>query len=119
MLLQDQHPHYKSIMVSVLGAPNVGKSSLVNYLLGIDLSVVTHKPQTTRNRINCVFTIDRTEIILIDTPGLHRSNHEFNKRLNQQAKDGIDGTDLNLLLIDLSHPVMPQFADFDELLGKN
>ena len=54
MLISHQHPLNKSIMVSVLGAPNVGKSSLVNYLLGIDLSVVTEKPQTTRNRINCV-----------------------------------------------------------------
>ena len=47
MLIQDQHYNNKSIMVSVLGAPNVGKSSLINYLLGMDLSVVTNKPQTT------------------------------------------------------------------------
>lgn len=119
MLLENQHPHNKSIMVSLLGAPNVGKSSLVNYLLGLDLSVVTHKPQTTRNRINCVLTIDRTEIVLIDTPGLHKSNHEFNKRLNQQARDSLEGSDLNLLLIDISKAVMGQFADFKSLLDRD
>ena len=74
MLLENQHPENKSIVVSVLGAPNVGKSSLINYLLGMDLSIVTNKPQTTRNRFNCIFTVDRTEIILVDTPGLHRSS---------------------------------------------
>jgi GTP-binding protein Era len=118
MLIEHQHPKNRSIMVSVLGAPNVGKSSLINYLLGMDLSVVTSKPQTTRNRYNCIFTIDHTEIILIDTPGVHRSNVEFNKRLNQQAIDGVDGVDLNLLLVDLSKPIMVQFETFKELFSK-
>lgn len=113
MLIENQHPHNKSIMVSVLGLPNVGKSSLINYLLGYDLSIVTHKPQTTRNRFHCVFTVDRTEIILVDTPGLHRSNQEFNKRMNEQARNGANGSDLNLLLIDLSMETLKQFTDFN------
>jgi GTP-binding protein Era len=54
MLLENQHPHNKAIMVSVLGAPNAGKSSLINCLIGMDLSVVTNKPQTTRNKFHCV-----------------------------------------------------------------
>jgi GTP-binding protein Era len=116
MLLTHQHPHNKSMMVAVLGAPNVGKSSLINYLLGMDLSAVTHKPQTTRNRFNCVVTIDRTEIVLVDTPGLHRSNQEFNKRLNDQARDGSDGVDLNLLLVDLSKEILEQISEFTKLI---
>lgn len=114
MLLEDQHPHNKAIMVAVLGAPNVGKSSLVNVLLGTDLSVVTNKPQTTRNKFHCVFTVDRTEIVLVDTPGLHKSNQEFNKRLNEQAREGTEGADLNLLLIDITRDVLNQFVDFKE-----
>ncbi len=102
-------------MVSVLGAPNVGKSSLINYLLGMDLSVVTNKPQTTRNRFHCILTVDHTEIILVDTPGLHRSNQELNKRLNQQAREGTEGADLNLLLIDLTAPILKQITDFKSL----
>ncbi len=114
MLLEDQHPHNKAIMVAVLGAPNVGKSSLVNVLLGTDLSVVTNKPQTTRNKFHCVFTVDRTEVVLVDTPGLHKSSQEFNKRLNEQAREGTEGADLNLLLIDIGRDVLSQFVEFKE-----
>lgn len=114
MLLEDQHPHNKAIMVAVLGAPNVGKSSLINVLLGTDLTVVTNKPQTTRNKFHCVFTVDRTEVVMVDTPGLHKSNQEFNKRLNEQAREGTEGADLNLLLIDISREILDQFADFKE-----
>lgn len=112
MLLEDQHPKNKSIMVSILGAPNVGKSSLINNLLGMDLSIVTNKPQTTRNRFHCVMQVDHTEVVLVDTPGLHQSNQEFNKRLNEQARDSLEGTDINLLLIDISRDVLGQFLDF-------
>jgi GTPase len=118
MLLTDQHPLNKSIMVSVLGAPNVGKSSFVNYLLGMDLAIVTHRAQTTRNKFSCVFTVDRTEIILVDTPGVHKSNIEFNKRLNGQAREGAEGVDLNLLLIDLGQEVMLQFSQFKEIFNR-
>jgi GTP-binding protein Era len=114
MLLQDQHPHNKSIMVAVLGAPNVGKSSLINVLLGTDLTVVTSKPQTTRNKFHCVFTVDRTEIVMVDTPGLHKSSKELNRRLNEQAREGTEGADLNLLLIDISREILGQFIEFKE-----
>ncbi len=118
MLLTDQHPHNKSIMASILGAPNVGKSSLINCLLGTNLSIVTNKPQTTRNKFHCVLTIDRTEIVLVDTPGLHKSNQEFNKRLNQQAREGVEGADINLLLIDISREIFPQFIEFKENIAQ-
>lgn len=119
MLIEHQHPDNKSIMVAVLGAPNVGKSSMINYLTGMDLSIVTRLPQTTRNKFHCVFTIDKTEVILVDTPGLHKSNQEFNKRMNQQAREGVFGADLNLLMIDLSKEVLQQIIDFKENIRNN
>ena len=119
MLIEHQHPDNKSIMVAVLGAPNVGKSSMINYLTGMDLSIVTRLPQTTRNKFHCVFTIDKTEVILVDTPGLHKSNQEFNKRMNQQAREGVFGADLNLLMIDLSKEVLQQIVDFKENIRNN
>jgi GTPase len=118
MLIEHQHPDNKSLMISVLGAPNVGKSSLINNLLGQDLSVVTHLPQTTRNKFHCVLTIDRTELILVDTPGLHKSQQEFNKRLNEQAREGADGVDLNLLLVDITRDLLGQIQNFKEMIRK-
>ena len=119
MLIEHQHPLNKSIMLSVLGAPNVGKSSLINYLVGTDLSIVTNKEQTTRNRFHCVFTVDRTEVILVDTPRLHKSSQELNKRMNQQAKEGSDGADINLLLLDLTKDLKRQLDNFVFHIGNN
>lgn len=102
MLIEDQNPHNKSLVAAVLGKPNAGKSSLINELLGFDLTIVTSKPQTTRNQFKCIFTIDESEIVLVDTPGVHKSQQEINIRMNGQAEFGSEGVDLNLLLLDLS-----------------
>lgn len=122
MLLTDQHPHNKHIMVSLLGRPNAGKSTLVNYLMGFDLAIVSHKPQTTRNHFHCAFTVDRTEIVLVDTPGVHGSSQELNIRMNGQAQWGADGVDLNLLLIDCTQNIDREMAtflkEFDQELKK-
>jgi GTP-binding protein Era len=112
MLLEDQHPHNKAIMIAVLGKPNVGKSSFINHLLGFDLSIVSSKPQTTRNNFHCAFTIDRTEVVLVDTPGVHSHNQELNKRMNGQAQMGAEGVDINFLLIDLTSDIVTEFKDF-------
>lgn len=112
MLIENQHPHNKSIMIAVLGKPNVGKSSFVNNLLGFDLSIVSNKPQTTRNQFHCAFTIDRTEVVLVDTPGVHSTAQELNKRMNGQAQMGSEGVDLNFVLIDLTTDVLLEFKDF-------
>lgn len=112
MLLEDQHPHNKSIMIAVLGKPNVGKSSFINHMLGYDLSIVSSKPQTTRNQYHCTLTIDRTEVVLVDTPGVHSNNQELNKRMNGQAQMGSEGVDLNFVLIDLTTKMVPEFKDF-------
>lgn len=115
MKLHLRNRKHKSILIAVLGAPNVGKSSLINCLLGTDLSIVCHKPQTTRNSFHCITTIDDSEIILVDTPGLHKSNQEFNKRLNQQAFDGERDADLTLVLIDLTQEIRGQFLRLREI----
>lgn len=112
MLFENQHPHNKSIMIAVLGKPNVGKSSFINHLLGFDLSIVSSKPQTTRNNFHCAFTIDRTEVVLVDTPGVHSSAQELNKRMNGQAQMGSEGVDLNFVLVDLSTDMVGEFKDF-------
>ncbi len=112
MLFENQHPHNKAIMIAVLGKPNVGKSSFINHLMGFDLTIVSSKPQTTRNQYHCAFTIDRTEVVLVDTPGVHSTAQELNKRMNGQAQMGAEGVDLNFILLDLTTDVVAEFKDF-------
>ncbi len=112
MLFENQHPHNKSIMIAVLGKPNVGKSSFINHLMGFDLSIVSSKPQTTRNHFHCNFTIDRTEVVLVDTPGVHATNQELNKRMNGQAQMGAEGVDINFVLVDLKTDMVAEFKEF-------
>jgi len=112
MLFENQHPHNKAIMIAVLGKPNVGKSSFINHLLGFDLTIVSSKPQTTRNQFHCAFTIDRTEVVLVDTPGVHSTSQELNKRMNGQAQMGAEGVDLNFVLVDLTTDVVTEFKEF-------
>lgn len=112
MLFENQHPHNKSVMIAVLGKPNVGKSSFINHLLGFDLTIVSAKPQTTRNQFHCAFTIDRTEVVLVDTPGVHSTSQELNKRMNGQAQMGAEGVDINFVLVDLTTDIVAEFRDF-------
>ena len=112
MLFENQHPHNKAIMIAVLGKPNVGKSSFINHLLGFDLTIVSSKPQTTRNQYHCAFTIDLTEVVLVDTPGVHANNQELNKRMNGQAQMGAEGVDINFVLVDLTTNILGEFKDF-------
>jgi GTP-binding protein Era len=119
-MMQIQDPKNKSLMVSVLGKPNVGKSTLINYLIGFDLSIVSNKPQTTRNMFHCSFTIDKTEIILLDSPGVHKSGQELNVRMNGQAQFAAEGADLNLIVIDGSYrDPIGEFKDFYKTLDRN
>ena len=80
--------------------------------MGFDLSIVSPKPQTTRNNFHCAFTIDRTEVVLVDTPGVHSNAQELNKRMNGQAQMGAEGVDLNFVLLDLTTNVVGEFKDF-------
>jgi GTPase len=112
MLIEHQHPHNKSIIIAVLGKPNVGKSSFINHLIGFDLAIVSSKPQTTRNQFHCAFTIDRTEVVLVDTPGVHSTAQEINKRMNGQAQMGAEGVDLNFVLLDLTTEIVREYKEF-------
>ena len=64
---------YKSGFVALIGRPNVGKSTLMNHLIGQKIAITSRKPQTTRNRIQTVYTSERGQIVFLDTPGIHRA----------------------------------------------
>jgi GTP-binding protein Era len=101
----------KSGFVSILGRANAGKSTLLNALLGTKLAIVADKPQTTRTSIQGVLTMPGVQIVFIDTPGIHRSNTLFNKRMMQVVRESIEGRDLLLYLVDVTEP----FSEQDEM----
>ena len=87
--------------VALLGRPNVGKSTLLNALVGEHLAIVTHKAQTTRHRINGIVNREQGQAIFVDTPGLHRRrDHALNRRLNRIASDTRLGVDVTVMLVD-------------------
>lgn len=89
--------------VALLGRPNVGKSTLLNALVGEHLAIVTHKPQTTRHRIVGLLSEARGQVAFVDTPGLHRRrDHALNRRLNRIASDTGQGVDVIVMVVDAS-----------------
>ncbi|MEA2550627.1 MAG: GTPase [Actinomycetota bacterium] len=87
-------------MVAVVGRPNVGKSTLVNALVGQKIAIVSDKPQTTRDDIRAVWTTDDTQVVFTDTPGFHKPRTLLGRRLNELVADAVDGVDLVLLVVD-------------------
>ncbi|WP_434337486.1 GTPase Era [Mycoplasma capricolum] len=100
---------FKSGFVSIIGRPNVGKSTLLNKLIGEKISIVTNKPQTTRNNIRGILTKkDQYQIVFIDTPGVHTTKKQLDKVLNTSALKSTKDVDVVLFL-----------APSDEVIGKN
>lgn len=92
---------YRCGMVAVIGRPNVGKSTLINAIMGRKISIVTAKPQTTRHRILAVLTSDKQQIIFVDTPGLHRkADKAMNRLMNRTAARALADADLVLFVSD-------------------
>jgi len=90
--------------VAVVGRPNVGKSTLINAIMGSKVSIVTHKPQTTRHRILAVYTMMGTQIVFVDTPGLHRkAGKAINRMMNRTAVNALVDADLVLFVSDATH----------------
>ncbi len=93
--------NYRCGLVAVIGRPNVGKSTLINSVMGRKVSIVTAKPQTTRHRILAVHTAEKEQIIFVDTPGLHRqSGKAMNKLMNRTAANALADADLIFFVSD-------------------
>ena len=88
--------------VAVMGRPNVGKSTLINALMGQKIAAVTPRPQTTRQQQLGILTTDQAQIIFIDTPGLHKPHHKLGQFMNQEATASLEDGDLILFLVDAS-----------------
>ena len=88
----------KTAMITIAGRPNVGKSTLTNYLVGEKIAIVSNKPQTTRNRICGIVTRDETQFVFVDTPGYHRSRTKLGDYMVNVAKESIADVDATILV---------------------
>ena len=90
----------KSGFVTLVGRPNVGKSTLLNSIIGKKVAITSNKPQTTRNIIRGIYNDSDTQIVFVDTPGIHKPNHKLGDFLNKQAYYSINDVDVILFLVD-------------------
>ena len=97
--------NFKSGFVGIIGRPNVGKSTFLNRIMSQKLAIVTSKAQTTRNKIQGIYTTDNEQIIFVDTPGIHKPTHELGKIMNQTVYDSLDGMDVILYFVDARFPI--------------
>jgi len=94
----------KSGFVSIVGRPNVGKSTLMNTIIGEKIAIVTEKPQTTRTRIQGIYTCDRGQIVFIDTPGIHKPKHLLGEYMVKASTRTIEEVDLIYYMTDVTRP---------------
>ncbi|MHB8541308.1 MAG: GTPase Era [Candidatus Acidiferrales bacterium] len=91
---------FHSGFITILGRPNAGKSTLVNKLVGRKVAIVSPRPQTTRNRIQGMLNRENGQVILIDTPGIHRATTALNRQMMQEVSQAVDGVDIVSLIVD-------------------
>lgn len=96
--------NHRSGFIAIVGHPNVGKSTLLNALLGQKVAAVSPRPQTTRKKQLGILTLENAQLIFVDTPGIHNAKHKLGEFLNAEAEDALTGVDLILWLVDASTP---------------
>lgn len=90
----------KSAFITIIGRPNVGKSSLMNCVLGQKVAIVSNKPQTTRTKIMGILTKEETQLVFIDTPGFHKPRNQLDRNMNKAVGDGMADVDVAVLVVE-------------------
>lgn len=98
---------FKSGFVSIVGRPNVGKSTLMNNVVGEKIAIMSDKPQTTRNTIQAVYTDDESQVVFLDTPGIHKPKNKLGEIMVKAATDAFSNVDLILFVVDRSRKIGP------------
>lgn len=95
---------HHSGFVAIVGRPNVGKSTLMNHLVGEKIAIMSSRPQTTRNKIMCILNTEYAQIIFLDTPGIHKAQHKLGDFMVKTALDTLKDVDAVLFVVDVSEP---------------
>ncbi len=109
----------KTAFIAIVGKPNVGKSSLMNRMLGQKIAIVSSKPQTTRTRIMGVLTEDETQLVFTDTPGFHRPHNKLGEKMNEAVGDTVGGVDACLFLVEPRGELNEQEQELLRMFEKN
>ena len=96
----EQNKSYKSGFVTLIGRPNVGKSTLMNHLIGQKIAITSNKPQTTRNRIQTVLTTEEGQIVFLDTPGIHKAKNKLGDYMVNVAERTMNEVDVICWLVE-------------------
>lgn len=110
---------FRSGFASLVGRPNVGKSTLVNQLVGTKVSIVSRRPQTTRTQIRGVRTTESSQLVLLDTPGIHKPRTLLGERCNERSVQTLDEVDVVCLLIEADAPIGPGDRFISELVHRS
>ncbi|MFZ1238334.1 GTPase Era [Candidatus Amarolinea dominans] len=105
-------PEHRAGFVAIIGRPNVGKSTLLNAILGQKIAITAPKPQTTRSRLLGILTLAEAQIVFVDTPGIHRPRHKLGEYMVQQAVMALPDADVILWIVDIAEP---PFAEDEQI----
>ena len=100
-----ENKQFKSGFVSIIGRPNVGKSTLLNNVMNQKITITSDKAQTTRNQIQGIYTTDEEQIVFIDTPGIHKPRHQLGQFMVETALSTLNEVDVILFMINVSQKI--------------
>ncbi|ALC84936.1 GTPase Era [Bacillus sp. FJAT-22090] len=117
--MEQNNKGYKSGFISIIGRPNVGKSTFLNRVIGQKIAIMSDKPQTTRNKVQGVLTLDESQMIFIDTPGIHKPKHKLGDFMLKVAKNTLREVDVIMFMVNATEPIGKGDEFIIEMLENN